>query len=151
METTIFNLLYLISFIVSIIVVAISALFIFCQLKKSDKANRIAEINSIIQLENLITDRNTALLEAIQENERILKLDDPNPDQMRNVEHRVDVLKTALLNTVERLCFLIKDDNKIIVEYRDLITSIVRNYEKEYGEGSNFTNTKLVNSVLKKS
>lgn len=151
LKTEIFNAWYIFFFVVNIIVIIVSVILVFKQLNKSDRANRITEITLIIKLENLITDRNTHLLNLVQESMTIHNNRSSTEEQKKEIDDKVETAKIALLNTVERLCFLIKDNKSLITEYRNIIVDIVKNYESYYGPSSDFINTKKVNDTLKSS
>lgn len=116
------------------------------QAKAAAQANILNRLNSLLEIEDQLAKRRQTLSEAGIELVELGKTGDK--DKLDAVSLRYNEAVQMYLNGLDRLCFCVEkgylSDDEIRLEYRDIISRAVTDFQKEFMTASPYRNIKKV-------
>ena len=116
------------------------------QVKQAVEANKISRLNALLGMEDSIVQRRRELGEAGIALVELKKTADEA--EWKPAELRFDEAKQMYLNALDRLCFCllnkVLDEEELRPEYREVVRVAVKDFEPEFGAGTDYRNIKKV-------
>lgn len=116
------------------------------QVKQAVEANRISRLNALLGMEDSIVQRRRELSEAGIALVELKRGEDES--EWQPAELRFDEAKQMYLNALDRLCFCllrkVLDEDELRPEYREVVRAAVKDFEADFGAGTDYRNIKKV-------
>lgn len=144
-------ILYIISAIIALImlIIAVNQLKkLVNQVETAVEANSISRLQALLSIEDGIAERRLKLSETGIEVAELGKQKPIDKDKLQIANLRFNEAKQMYLNGLDRLCFclskgLLKED-ELRSEYREVISSAVKDFSDDFNTGTPYRNIKKV-------
>jgi hypothetical protein len=114
------------------------------QVKAAVDANTLSRLDALLQMEQHLAESRSQLSKAGIKMSTFSGKEDISDTEYRPVKLEYDEAKQSYLNALDRLCYCIDrgllDESEMRPEYRDYVTSIVREFKSEFDTGTVYRN-----------
>lgn len=153
MQQELYNLLSLITYIISAIIALLMLWSVRGQIKEAVESNKINTLNSLLALEAQIAERRRELSSA---GISLGKFDTEEvSEEYTAASLRFGEAVQMYLNGLDRLCYCVKkkylDNNDMKLEYRTIISEAIADHPEKFTATTIYTNILDINEQWKRS